>query len=904
MVARKRIAAIALLLVIMVGIAFAAPLKAVSGYGDARIYNDSFKAVRNPSQISDGYVIRTAEDGLVLSGDDIRIRILPGSLVRIISLGDNPEIYVLDGKAEVFSHKTFTARTTVVSYHAEGGTTIYVVTEDRLETAYVKTNAVIATNLITGKKAIVNPGKYPEEPEKAAAPEETTPAETTPEPIVETERVLMSRTIGYQGFSATVTACDGEAVIEYPAFVTGEELIDALQAVFAGYPEFADAIMVSLGEPGTAYAYYPAEYGEEGFNRAIDIIEKELPPYLDNLFAMYAAQAAAEAEAKAAAEKAAEQTEVLVPYEIVGDPVAPETTAPETEPSPLVWTFDYRGIEAEVIAYVGTADVIYPAAVTNEEIDTAAAALVATYPEYTQGITYEILRPGLAKLSYPESYGPAEFEFATGIIDTELRAYIDWIIASMQTQPEEGTIEVPEEEASQAESTKTPIEVSPRPTEQEQPEEQPAEKEKSLFNFGLSIGFVAGGNGTEGDYYYAPSFINRRIGMFAKNFTITIDPRFEIGNFNLGLRLKVEVKDGKFINPFSFNPNGRTNLAYSIMQYVSGFGFATDNGVFSIHAERNVGIGFTSAIHDPFKVDFENEDRLTLNGAVKVGGFTFSVFVEDLQFKNKLNGRSDYSGVRASYEFNGFEIGVSAIVDVKRGLAHMIFYPGADFRMNFTLGTQEFDFSVQAAAQIENGKLNAILGKVSFDTILDNWLVFGLGAAYNHGSHINDLMNNGPVEVMRQYSGNSIDASLKAGLVFGPFSIIGNFTIPFKLKIDGGMLVYNVVRTRNDKYMSITADTFDARAELVLGDFKFSTGVVFNGFSGRLSNLVKSLVSKSEMVKNLKAMLDPEIATYFALATYSTEIGNVKLSTFSRIDLARVDGYLTIPFSTGLVVSF
>ena len=878
MVARKHIAASAMLLVITVGIAFAAPLKPAAGFGDARIYDNTYKAVRNPSQVSDGYVIRTAGTALVLSGDNITIEILPDSLARIISLGSTPELYLLDGKAEVSSARAFTVRTTVISYKAEAGTAICVVTLDEEETAYVQSFSAVATNLITGEVVTLSaPQSEPETQPEPEQPEQPEPEPQPAEPEPEAAPQPMTATITYQGFEATITASEGTAVIEYPAFVRDDELIDALQAVFANYPEFAREITVSFGEPGTAYAYYPAEYGEVGFALAVAIIEEELPPYIDNLMAMYAAQAAEAAEA-------------TVVYE------------------PLVWSFDYLGISATVSAYPGVAYVTYPAAVTNEEIDAAAAALVATYPEYTAGITYTIVEPGLSVIYYPESYGEAEFALATDILDSELRPYIDWIIATAQTRQTEepsgetAVAEAPSatEESSQGSGVKTPLETSPRPEVQTQPEE---EEEKSLFSFGLALGFTAG-FGTDGDYYYAPSALDERIGMFAKNFNITISPSFGIGNFTLALRLPVEVKDGKFVNPFTFTTGGITRTINSIMHYVSGFGFATDNGVFWFNAERNSEIEFTSAIYEPFKVDYEKEDRLTLTGAVKLGGFRLTAFVEDLAFTNKLNGRSDFSGARASFEFAKTEIGISAAVDVKRGLSDLVIYPGVDFSTSLALDEEEVFFSTQVAAQIENGKLNAILAKTSFDIIVNKWLIVGFGVAYNHNAHINNIMNNGPVDVVTQYPASSIDVLVKGGLVFGQFRIVGDMTVPFKLDWTGGRLVYNTVLTRSGRTEYITADTMDARAEFTAGDFTFATGVIMNGFSGRLANLLKSLVRRSDVVRNIKAILDPEIATYFALATYSTEIGNATVETFARADLTRVAGTLTIPLSAGLGIKF
>ena len=113
-----------------------------------------------------------------------------------------------------------------------------------------------------------------------------------------------------------------------------------------------------------------------------------------------------------------------------------------------------------------------------------------------------------------------------------------------------------------------------------------------------------------------------------------------------------------------------------------------------------------------------------------------------------------------------------------------------------------------------------------------------------------------------------------------------------------------VLCARSGRLAYITADTMDLKAELNLGDFDFSVGVIYNGFAGRLSNFFKALIKKEGRVQTLKALLDPEFATYYALATYATEIGGVTFETFARADLMRVEGTLTIPVSAGFGIAF
>ena len=200
--------------------------------------------------------------------------------------------------------------------------------------------------------------------------------------------------------------------------------------------------------------------------------------------------------------------------------------------------------------------------------------------------------------------------------------------------------------------------------------------------------------------------------------------------------------------------------------------------------------------------------------------------------------------------------------------------------------------------------MNAILAKASIDTFINDWLILGAGAAFNYKSHINEIMNNGPVDVVTQFYGNSIDVTLRAGVVSGPFSVTGKMTLPLALNNESGKLVYNEVLTRSNTLASITADTMDIQADLDLGGFKLAAGIISNGFTGRLSNFFKAMINKEGRSDALKAFLDPEFSTYYALATYTTEIGVVTLDTFARFDLLRVGGSLSVPFSAGFGVSF
>ncbi|MBQ9810666.1 MAG: hypothetical protein IJM52_05855 [Spirochaetales bacterium] len=785
----KKVVAVLLLLSMTAGIVFSAPLAVISG--DAKIYDSTYKSVKNASEASDGYVIKTGAEGVLLENGDVKLSVEPNSLAQIISLDGNPEIYLLDGRAELSSASAFTIRTTVTSYKAEAGTSIYVITEEKEETAYVGTGSATATNLITKEVTQLGAGTY----------------------------------------------------------------IDNAKA---------------------------------GFTPAQTVLEEYW-------------------KKPAQTQQAAQQPAAEAPSSETAQQQASTETA-----GALVHTFDYYGFTATVEAYIGQAYISYPAFVTDEELGAAAAAAVAAYPEYTQGITYEILEPGLAVVYYPEAYGPDEFYFAMGLLEGELYAYLDYISAQLfakEPAPAPAAPEVKQEEPAVVEQPapeqtapeKTPIETAPRP--EEPAPEAPVEKKASDFRFGAALGFVYG-FGEDGDEYADPAFLKDRVGVFKKNFTGIINPYFSYKNFQFGLHFVLNVKNGQFVNPFTFDTeHGVTGYIGSVMKYVSLFSFKTDNGSFNINVSRNNDLDFRSPINEPFRLGFDKEDKLLATMTLQAGGFSIKAFADDLEFTAKRNGRSQYAGVRAAYKLNKFEIGLSAIADIKGGVKEPVFYPGADIVVPLHFGNQDLEISAEGAAQIKSGKIRAILAKAMVNTITDNWFVLGFGAAYNHRSHINEIMNNGPADVIEQFSGKSIDVILKTGVQTGPFSLIGKFTVPLSLT-KGQRLAYNTVITKNGKEAYISADTMDIQMDLSLGAFRFSAGVIYNGFSGRVGDVIKALAKREGRRKALVALLDPEVSTYYALATVGFNAGPTLLQAFVRADLMRVSGTLTVPVSAGIGITF
>lgn len=923
----KKTVALLLVLAVAVGVAIAAPLAPKAGFGDAKVYDSSYKSVKNPTEVSDGFVLRTATSKVVLSGTNAEVEVEANSLLQFISIGDKPVFYLLDGRAIFTSNSPFEVRTTVTTYQGQAGTSIYVITDEEEETAYVNSGLAEATNLITKEVTEIGDGQYidnarrgftptsttkeeywakstvaseqavpakEETPasqaeETAAQPAETKPSETKPAetaPVVSetvtAEAGALEHTFEYRGFRAVLRAYIGVAELEYPAFVTNEELDAAARAAVYTYPQLTTEIAYEIVKPGFAKIYYPESYGKAEFDYAVQLLEQELAGYIDAVLGLEPEQA---------------------PQEPVAEPA--ETALA----GPLVKEFSHRGIEARIEAYIGECDIFYPQFVTNDEIDAAAAAAVWKYPEYTQGITYEVVGAGHAKAYYPVEYGPDEFHFAMGLLESELYAYIDELFARYAATAEPVKEPAPEpapEAPAEPQVEKTPIETTPKA--EEPVVEKPVEKKGSDFKFGASIQFIYG-NGRYTDDYKSPAKINYRAGIFYNSFSAVIDPTITYKNFKFGLHFTVDFRSGKFVNSFTFNTNGVTGIVNSIMKYVSVISYEKDN--FSIKVDRTTELEFRSPIFSDLRRAYDIQDKLLATMKFETSEFGFTAFVDDLQLENKLQDRSQFAGARAFFKVGKMQIGLSVIADFKDGFQNIVFYPGGDATLPFTIKGIDFELSGGAVASFKKtGKAAMIEGQFKKTSGL---IIFGLGGAYSVRYHFNDLINNGPTDVIAPFKGNSIDVLGSLGVNTKIFKLVGSFTLPLSLKKnDGNTLVYQTVKTKRNETAYITADTFSLQADLVISKFTFSAGAVYNGLVGRLSDVVKALLKKEgyNFRERFAALVDPEISTVYALASIGIDIGPGTLDAYIRADLVRLqndtpkNNALTMPVSAGIKYSF
>ena len=125
-------------------------------------------------------------------------------------------------------------------------------------------------------------------PEPEPVPEPEPQPEPEPEPVVEPEPepvFPLERVFAFYGYSATVTANQGEAQVVYPDFIPDMVFNTVVSSAIRRYPESVGAFRSTITGPGSAVFTYTDIYGAEEFKVSMDILEEEIRLYLEGLFA-------------------------------------------------------------------------------------------------------------------------------------------------------------------------------------------------------------------------------------------------------------------------------------------------------------------------------------------------------------------------------------------------------------------------------------------------------------------------------------------------------------------------------------------------------------------------------------------------------------------------------------------
>ncbi len=989
----KKLVAIVLVVALSIGSVFASPLNLAGSSNNAKIYNETYKAVSNPEAVTNGWIVRTKDNPVSFENSDLKVTIGENSLVKFISLEDaNPVIYLLDGWISAASSESvkLAIKTPVTAYGLTAGSSILVISDAENEHGYIQKGSATAVNAITNAITRITESNYlnladssattkaPEADSKIAtivtklqsqpveepvaeptvetsvqeetttevateattevttevatedatevitettteaATEVTTEAtETTSETsvleaekaedsettvaetITEAEVVLspLTKTFTYAGYEATITAYVGQAIVEYPAFVTAQEIYAAAAAAYKAYTAYLSEVYIEVVEAGKAVVTYPETYGEAEFNLAVELLEKELPAYISSLFAQ-------DSESKV------EETTKVVPVEIEAksEPAEPIIT---TVVVPMTKTFTYAGYEATVTADVGQAILEYPAFVTTQELYAAAAAAYSVYSEYLNDVYIEVVEAGKAVVTYPETYGEAEFNFAVELIEKELPAYLEALFAeeseaqinvdvtdvvveiiapeTSTTKPEtEAETEVQTEVQAEEETTVTEVAEAPAVTI------EPAKAEKKTnVAFGATIGVVYG-QYTEGSEFKAilDKHYIRRIGIAPKSLIINLDPSLTVGNFKLGLHLSLDVLNIK--DSFSFNTNnGKTGYINSLAKYIGNINYNSEN--LNVDIDRTHSIQASSPVFHSMDKAFDKNNSLVATASLDFNFVKVSGFVDDLQLTNHLNGETQYAGINLTAGSKYVTVNASVIAAAKN-LKDIDFYPAIDALTSFNLGKTKVTVYAGIAGLYKT-KTTATTIKATFDF---NALKIGFGLAYNSGSHISSSISNSNVTVVNAFEGNSLDLDFTAGLKLGILSIDGSVTLPLSLNENGGRIAYNTVKTLNGNTKQASADVMSLSAKLDFNTVCISGGVLYEGFAAKLVNVAKAVKRGSGRKAAVKSLVDTDLATVYAQMTLT--FGD--LEAYVRGDLAAIDGHARVSTTLGASYNF
>ena len=948
----KKLVAIFLVASLAIGSIFASPLNLASSTNDAKIYNETYKSVKDASSASDGWIVRTKENMVSFENSGLRVTVGENSLVQFTSLDDQaPVIYLIDGWISVTTDTKLTIKTTVTGYAVNAGSTIVVISNAQNEHGYVEKGSATAVNAITNAITKITEGNYlnladstaqtkapetdsqvaeistkltqpvteepvveepvteqpaEELPTETAEVETTTEVETAEEVVTEpeaetevetvaetTEEVAgpLTKTFSYAGYEATVTAYIGQAVVEYPAFVTAQEIYDAAQAAYNAYSSYLSDVYIQVVEDGKAIVTYPETYGVDEFNFAMDILEKEIPYYIATLFGL-PVEEAPEIETETETATTTQTVEAQpAEIEINSEPAEPVTT---TVIVPLTKTFSYAGYEATITANIGQATIEYPAFVTAQEIYDAATAAYNAYPSYLSDVYIQVVEDGKTVVTYPETYGEAEFNLAVSLIEKELPSYIASLFAEEEPEVYVDTTEAviieivaPETPAVKAETAET-TEVAKAPEVTVTAVKQ--EKKSSNVKLGATLGLVYG-QYTEGSEFKAiiDKHYIRRIGISPENATVIFDPYITVDNFTFGLHFEIDA----IKTESSCNSTSKVAKINSIAKYIGRINYNTEN--VSINIDRTHSVEFSSPVFYSMDKAFDKNDSLVATASVKFGFLKVSGFVDDLEFTNHLNGQTQYAGLTLTSGSKYVAVNASVLAAVNN-LKDIDFYPSIDAHASFNIRNTKVTLYAGFAGLYKT-KTTATTVKATFDfDVMD----FSFGVAYNSGSHISGLISNSNVTVTEAFKGKSLDVLFSAGLHVGALSIDGSVTLPLSLNDEGGKIAYNTVKTASGSTKQVSADIMSLSAKLQFKSFSITGGVLYEGFAAKAVNVIKALKNDSGKRAAVKGLVDTDLATIYA--KMALNIGGFE--AYARGDFANIDGHARVAATFGASFSF
>ena len=114
---------------------------------------------------------------------------------------------------------------------------------------------------------------------------------------------VITKHIDIMGYDASISYSDRVAVIDYPDFITKDEVAAAAQMAYASFAQYLEGTSLSIGD-GVATLTFPVDITEADLDYAVAMLDSYLPSYVAAV--LMPSQEAAEAAAKAAEEAAAQ----------------------------------------------------------------------------------------------------------------------------------------------------------------------------------------------------------------------------------------------------------------------------------------------------------------------------------------------------------------------------------------------------------------------------------------------------------------------------------------------------------------------------------------------------------------------------------------------------------------------
>ncbi len=243
------------------------------------------------------------------------------------------------------------------------------------------------------------------------------------------EPLELSASISLFGYEASITLKDDIITIDYPDFISEDEVKAAAAAAYEAYSQYLEGSELTIDD-GYSTLKLAFKINEEEFDYAVDLLQSELSYY--------------------------------VAY-ILG--VTEETTeAVEEVPEVLESAIEFLGQNVSIVAEGNTITITYPSVITNAEVAAAARAAYEAYSQYLDGSALTIDN-GTAVLTLAYDLTSDDFNYALGLLQGELDSYVASVTETTVDEVVETVTEVAEA-----------ISEAVTSTTEEAPAEQPAEE--------------------------------------------------------------------------------------------------------------------------------------------------------------------------------------------------------------------------------------------------------------------------------------------------------------------------------------------------------------------------------------------------------------------------------------------